>query len=80
MPCAAIRSQRVRALEPDDNVNWALLVEYDGGPFIGLQSVDGVRRARSPRDRAANALAKGLPWSRFAGRAAKAAAPPADAG
>jgi hypothetical protein len=53
---------------------------FDGGPRMLPQSVDGVRSARSPRNCPDSALAKGLPWSRFAGRAAKAAAPPPDAG
>ena len=27
-------------MEPDTPVNWALLLEYDGGPFVGWQHQD----------------------------------------
>jgi tRNA pseudouridine38-40 synthase len=44
---AAIRSPPACALEsdppasgPDTQINWALLLEYDGGPFVGWQQQD----------------------------------------
>jgi len=38
--CAVIRSPPVPALAPEGLINWALLVEYDGGPFVGWQRQD----------------------------------------
>lgn len=35
-----MRFPRVAALAPDDPINWALLLEYDGGPFVGWQRQD----------------------------------------
>jgi tRNA pseudouridine38-40 synthase len=37
---AAIQLPLVSALAADGQINWALLVEYDGGPFVGWQRQD----------------------------------------
>lgn len=38
--CAVTRSPPVPALAPDGHITWALLLEYDGGPFVGWQRQD----------------------------------------
>ncbi len=38
--CAATRCPPVPALASEDTVNWALQLEYDGGPFVGWQRQD----------------------------------------
>ena len=38
--CVAIHLPPVSALAPDGSTVWALLLEYDGGPFVGWQRQD----------------------------------------
>jgi tRNA pseudouridine38-40 synthase len=40
LSCVATSLPPVRALAPDGSTVWALLLEYDGGPFVGWQRQD----------------------------------------
>ncbi len=46
---------------PDGTINWALLVEYDGGPFVGWQSQDAGLSVQQVIEAAAARLNCGVP-------------------
>jgi tRNA pseudouridine38-40 synthase len=48
-------------LEPDTPVNWALLLEYDGGPFVGWQHQDSGLAVQDVVESAAAHLTDGAP-------------------
>src|SRR5580704_9658752 len=59
--CAATRCPPVPALAPDDTVNWALQLEYDGGPFVGWQRQDSGLSVQDVVEAAAAHLNNGAP-------------------
>ena len=59
--CAAIRLRRARALDSDAATQWALLLEYDGGPFVGWQRQDAGQSIQDVVEAAAARLNAGQP-------------------
>jgi tRNA pseudouridine38-40 synthase len=49
------------ALAPDPPINWALLLEYDGGPFVGWQHQDSGLSVQDVLEAAAAHLNDGVP-------------------
>jgi tRNA pseudouridine38-40 synthase len=56
----AITSPPVLALVPDGHINWALLLEYDGGPFVGWQRQDNGLSVQDVIEGAAERLNGGI--------------------
>lgn len=48
-------------MAPDGHTNWALLVEYDGGPFVGWQKQDSGLSVQEVIEAAAARLNHGIP-------------------
>ena len=59
--CAATQSPPAPALESDRSVVWALLLEYDGGPFVGWQRQDSGLSVQEVVEAAAARLTGGIP-------------------
>jgi len=48
-------------LDPDAHISWALLLEYDGGPFVGWQRQDAGLSVQDVIEAAATQLTRGAP-------------------
>src|SRR6202042_2222996 len=59
--CAVIRFLQALALDPDTTTHWALLLEYDGGPFVGWQRQDSGLSIQEVVETAAARLNAGAP-------------------
>jgi tRNA pseudouridine38-40 synthase len=57
----ATPSRPAPALDPDPSINWALLLEYDGGPFVGWQRQDSGLSVQDVVEAAAAHLNNGAP-------------------